>query len=132
MVGPADRAMHGSAQIGAPAAADAPHAPAQNEAPAEIQPTEPPAEPQPEPAPAPAPETEPAPAPEQPADEPVVDDVALGDPDSGTGEVPTNPGSSDGVIIPNPTDPPADPPMDPAAPTGGISADGGYEPAPKS
>ena len=130
MAGTTEQRMHGAVQVTAPAPADTPPPEPQLKAPAETLPPEPPPEPQPEPAPVPAPE--PAPEPEPAAEEPVVDDVALGDADSGTGEVPTNPGASDGVIIPNPTDPPSDSPTEPPAPTGGISSSDGYEPAPKS
>jgi RNA polymerase sigma factor (sigma-70 family) len=126
MVGPADRAMHGSVQVGAPAPAVEVPAPPENPPPPEPPATEAPTEPSPDVA------ATPEPAPTPPADPP-VDDVAVGTPDSGTGEVPTNPGDSDGVIIPNPpSDPPVDPPADPGDPPDAVPPDDGYGPAPKS
>jgi RNA polymerase sigma factor (sigma-70 family) len=110
MVGPADRAVHGAtAEIGAPAPAPAPAPPA-DPPPAEPPVNEAPAEPEPAPAP-----SEPTPAPEPPAEEP-ADDAVVGDPDSGGGTVPTNPGDSDGVIVPG-DPPPIDPPAE-AEPAG--------------
>jgi RNA polymerase sigma factor (sigma-70 family) len=128
MVGPADRAMHG-VQVGAPVPAPAQPAPAEEPAPApaEAPVAEPPAEP------APAPASESAPAPDPPAESP-ADDVAVGDPSSGGGTIPTNPGDSDGVIVPGDpppvVDPPADPPSEPQPPGATVSGPASYEPAP--
>ncbi|MDX6587545.1 MAG: hypothetical protein QOI31_2018 [Solirubrobacterales bacterium] len=127
MVGPADRAMHGSAQIGVPARAPDPPAPAEEPAPApaEAPAAEAPAEPEP------APATEPAPEP--PADPP-ADDATVGDPNSGGGTIPTNPGDSDGVIVPGDpppvVDPPQDPPSEPLPPGASVSDPPSYERAP--
>jgi RNA polymerase sigma factor (sigma-70 family) len=129
MVGPADRAMHGSAQIGVPARAPAPPAPAEEPAPAsaEAPAAEAPAEPEP------APATDPAPEP--PADPP-ADDATVGDPSSGGGTIPTNPGDSDGVIVPGDpppvVDPPQEPPSEPLPPGASVSDPPSYERAPGS
>ena len=122
MVGPADRAMHGAA-IGAPAAPappPAPEAPADPAPPAEPPAAEVPAEPAPEPMP------EPTAAPEPPADPPT--DVAVGDPNSGGGTIPTNPGDSDGVIVPGDPPPVVDPPSEPVPPGAAISGPEAYGP----
>ena len=137
MVGPADRAMHGVANVGAPAAVEPDPAPPAEEPPppAGAPATEVPAEPEPAPAPAPAPEPDPAPTP--PADGPAdgsVDGTAVGDPESGGGTIPTNPGDSEGEIVPGdppPIDPPQDPPVEPVPPdaSGSPREDYGHAPA---
>ncbi len=122
MVGPADKAMHGAA-IGAPAAPapePASEAPAEPAPPAQAPAAEAPAAPAPEPVP------EPTPAPESPADPPT--DAAVGDPNSGGGTIPTNPGDSDGVIVPGDPPPVVDPPAEPLPPGAAISGPEAYGP----
>ena len=122
MVGPADKAMHGAA-IGAPAAPapePASEAPAEPAPPAEAPAAEGPAAPAPEPVP------EPTTAPEPPADPPT--DAAVGDPNSGGGTIPTNPGDSDGVIVPGDPPPVVDPPAEPLPPGAAISGPEAYGP----
>ncbi len=130
MVGPADRAMHGSAQIGAPAPAPADPGPAEEPAPPPVEApaTDAPAEPEPAPV-----MTEPAPTTE-PAPDPPVDDAAVGDPNSGGGTIPTNPGDSDGVIVPGDPPPVVDPPppSQPLPPGASVSAPVSYERSPGS
>jgi RNA polymerase sigma factor (sigma-70 family) len=122
MVGPADKAMHGAA-IGAPP----PPAPEPaSETPAEPPPpAEPPAAVVP-PEPAPEAVPEPAAAPEPPADPPT--DVAIGDPNSGGGTIPTNPGDSDGAIVPGDPPPVVDPPSEPLPPGATVSDPEAYGP----
>jgi len=129
MVGTADRAMHGTADIGAPAPAAPAPAAAPSPAPVEPPAAEAPVEPEP------APATEPAPAAEPAADSP-ADDATVGDPNSGGGTIPTNPGDSDGVIVPGDPppviDPPEVPPSEPLPPGASGSGPAEFDPAPAS
>ena len=125
MATPTDRALHGSAQVHPPSPGPAP-APKPGPAPTPVEPPPVPEAPDPEPAPAPAPAPEAAPDP--PAEPPA--DVALGDPNSGTGAVPVNPGDSGGIIVP-PEPPATDPPPSPQ-PGAPVTEPGSYVPEPRS
>ncbi len=112
-------------------------APAEGSTPVPDEPAPPAEAPAPEaPAPDPAPTPEPAPTPGD-TPEPPADDAGMGDPATGGGTAPTNPGDSGGTITPDepppdtpPADPPADPPPDTVPPE--PPADPGYEPLPAS
>ena len=122
MVGPADHAMHGIAKIGAPAPAPADPAPAAEPSPPAEPAAEAPAEPALEP------EAAPAPQPTPPVDPP-ADDTAVGDPNSGGGTIPTNPGDSDGEVVPGDPPPVVNPPTEPLPPGASGSAPESYAPS---
>ena len=79
--------------------------------------------------------TEHAPATEPAADSP-AEDATVGDPNSGGGTIPTNPGDSGGVIVPGDpppvVDPPQVPPSEPLPPAASGSGPAEFDRAPDS